>query len=392
MNEPWTEIIRRVHASPAQCVLCVTGGGASAIGRLLSVPGGSRSILEAVVPYASQALDQWLTRQPDSYCSAATALSMASMSWSRAKRLMGSAETHEVNQDWLVGVSCTASLASDRPKKGEHRCFVATQTTTATHLFTLSLQKGARDRAAEEEVVARVLLFALADACGLQRLPTVELLSSEQLHVQRSIAPAKIRAVWCGDCPVVWSTADGKLRKTLEPRTTGLLSGAFNPLHHGHERLACAAEQKLGGPVAFEMPIVNADKPRLDYLSIETRRQQFQQRPVALTSAPLFVDKARLFPHTTFVVGFDTAARLLDARYFDGSEARMLASFEEIRTQGCRFLVAGRLMDHGFETLADLHIPNGLNDLFEGLTEAEFRDDVSSTELRQQAHQPNGIA
>jgi len=373
-------------------VLCATGGGASAIGMLLSVPGGSRSILEAVVPYAPQSLDQWLMRKPDSYCSAATALSMASMSWARAQRLAEVAETHAVNRDALIGLSCTASLASDRPKKGEHRCFVATQTTDATTLFSLSLQKGARDRAAEEALVARVVLFALAEACGVLQLPKLELFGSERLDVQRSIAPAKIRAVWVGDCSVVWSTADGVLQETLASQAVGLLSGAFNPLHHGHERLARAAEHKLGGPVAFEMPIVNADKPRLDYLSIDARRRQFQQRPVALTSAPLFVDKARLFPSTTFVVGFDTAERLLDARYFDGSEARMLASFDEIRTQGCRFLVAGRLMCHGFETLTDLHVPSGLRDLFEGLTEAEFRDDVSSTELRQQVQQPDGIA
>lgn len=376
-------MIRAVHASSRQCVLCATGGGASSIGHLLSVPGGSRSVLEAVVPYASTALDQWLKKRPDSYCSGATALSMATMSWGRAQKL-----SPTTDNDLLVGLSCTASLASDRPKKGEHRCFVATQTADATTLYSLTLLKGARDRAAEETVVAQLMLQALAAACGVSRRPSLGLLGSEHIEVELCKANSKIRAVWTGSAPFVWSQPDGKLSKKLPQRPTGLLSGAFNPLHHGHERLARAAEKKLKGEVAFEMPIVNADKPRLDYLSIEARRMQFKRRPLALTSAPLFVDKARLFPQTTFVVGFDTAERLLDARFFDGSEERLLASFDEIRDLGCRFLVAGRLTPDGFETLSHLPVPSGLRDLFTGLTEAEFRDDVSSTELRQHASQP----
>ncbi len=416
MSDEWDELIRAVHASSQQVVLCATGGGASAIGQLLSVPGGSRSVLEAVVPYAPQALDQWLKRKPDAYCSSATALSMASMSWGRAKHLVESCPSHraipaatsrstkrltndvgmnaarkttaallDASHETLIGLSCTASLASDRPKKGAHRCFIATQTANETRLLALTLQKGARDRRAEEDVVSRVMLLALAEACGVRKRPQLELLPGEHVVVEHSVAKSKIRDVWTGAAPLVWAMPDGKLSKKLQPRPVGLLSGAFNPLHHGHERLARAAEKKLKGAVAYEMPIVNADKPRLDYLSIEARRGQFKRRPLALTSAPLFVDKARLFPQTTFVVGFDTAERLLDARFFDGSEERLLASFDEIRDLGCRFLVAGRLTEEGFETLADLPIPSGLADLFDGLSEAEFRDDVSSTEMRLRA-------
>ncbi len=375
MTNDWTDIIRQVHASSRQCVLCATGGGASAIGSLLSVPGGSRSILEAIVPYAPQALDEWLRRKPDSYCSRETALSMATAAWARASHLTN-ARTN------LVGVSCTASLASDRPKKGEHRCFVATQTEDASRCYSLTLLKGARDRAAEESVVANVVLLAVAEACGVADRRSLNLTGDEVLEIECEYGPTPIRDVWTGATPLVWSGPRGELSTERPSRPIALLSGAFNPLHHGHEQLAVAAETRLGGEVAFELPIVNADKPRLDYLSIESRRRQFQSRSLAMTSAPLFIDKARLFPRTTFVVGFDTAERMLDPRYYGHSEEQMTQSFSELRDLGCRFLVAGRVMHSQFETLADLAIPSGLADLFDGLTELEFRDDISSTELR----------
>lgn len=54
-----------------------------------------------------------------------------------------------------------------------------------------------------------------------------------------------------------------------------------------------------------------------------------------------------------------------------------------VRRMACRFLVAGRLTRGHFHTLADLPIPTNFMDLFEAIPEAEFRLDLSSTELRQ---------
>ena len=55
------DLIGRIHAAGRPAVLALTGGGASAVGALLAVPGGSRTVLEAVVPYAKNvSLDAWL--------------------------------------------------------------------------------------------------------------------------------------------------------------------------------------------------------------------------------------------------------------------------------------------------------------------------------------------
>ena len=52
----WQQLISKLHASGRKAALAITGGGSGAIGELLRVPGGSRLLVEAQVPYDAQAL------------------------------------------------------------------------------------------------------------------------------------------------------------------------------------------------------------------------------------------------------------------------------------------------------------------------------------------------
>src|SRR5207245_1528756 len=106
-------LIEAIHQSPLQAVVTVTGGGAGAVADLLAVPGASRTVLAAVIPYHEDALCDFLGYRPDSFCSEPTAQAMALRAYERARDL---ASGHPV-----CGVGCTASLATDRPKQGEHR-------------------------------------------------------------------------------------------------------------------------------------------------------------------------------------------------------------------------------------------------------------------------------
>jgi hypothetical protein len=102
-----------------------------------------------------------------------------------------------------------------------------------------------------------------------------------------------------------------------------------------------------------------------------------------LSREALFVGKADLYPGCVFVVGYDTAERLVDPHYY-GGEAGRDAALAHIRARGCRFLVAGRLDEGVFRTLRDIAIPEGAHDLFTELPEADFRVDLSSTMIREQ--------
>ena len=183
------------------------------------------------------------------------------------------------------------------------------------------------------------------------------------------------------DRVTVWP--DGTMT-TATPPARAVLPGSFNPLHDGHVRLAQAAEAMTGTPVAFELSVVNVDKPALASDEVRKRVAQFAGRaPVELTRAPTFLEKSRLFPGATFVVGVDTAERLVAPRYYENDERRMIAAFEEMAGRGCRFLVAVRVDSAGrLCSLGDVELPRQLSPLFTPIPEDRFRLDTSSSELR----------
>ncbi len=163
-----------------------------------------------------------------------------------------------------------------------------------------------------------------------------------------------------------------------------LVPGAFNPLHAGHLTLAPLAAKLANKPAAFELSLANVDKPELSVAEVRKRLPQFVGRaPVWVTRAPRFVDKARLFPGATFVVGADTASRLVDPRYYEGDEERLRQALEFFRTQRCSFLVAGRADSSGsFLGLENISVPLPFRDLFRAVPAEAFRMDISSTRLR----------
>ena len=165
-----------------------------------------------------------------------------------------------------------------------------------------------------------------------------------------------------------------------------ILSGSFNPIHSAHIELVRIASKIVKKPILFELSIKNQEpsKGLLKMKELEKRILQFKNiGDLAITNLPTFEEKSFLFKNSVFVVGFDTAMRILDTNYYsDRLEKSIIKILSAIKKNNCSFIVAGRLHLDQFKTLKDLKIPQGFESMFKEIDQKKFRIDQSSTEIR----------
>lgn len=383
-----SERAKLLHDSPWRGVFHLTGG-AGFLSEVLGVPGASRTVLEAKVPYAAASLAELLGGQPEQACSGPTARAMAMAALQRALHLAQSAEPSAVGgaeappagpnagpgADHIFGFAATASLATDRAKRGPCRAHVAVQTLAQTSHASLALS-GERpsQEAALVEHCWRTLLAALKLEAPEQRT------AGEAGKIEQVLAPKPWRSLISGASRAIFIEQD---RGTPSEQCSELLfPGAFNPLHEGHRRMMAVAEAKTGLSGAFELSVRNIDKPLLDYIEIQRRLAQFRH-PVWLSRMPSFVEKANRFPGAVFIVGTDTLVRIANRRYY-GGDAELERALAALAEREARFLVFGRTLNGAFRGLAEVELPAALRQMCVAVSEAEFRADISSTDLRRQ--------
>ena len=366
--------IEKIHATPHKAVVAVSGAGTQAVAWLLGVAGASRTILEVLVPYGRESMNSFLGFEPEQSASALTAKDMARAAYSKAK--------FQVEDDSPpLGLACAATIATDRPKRGEHRAFVSAWDQNGNTLYSLNLHKGFRDRAGEEEVVSRLLVHALMLLSDLQPDLELGLTPGDTIEIEQTDHATPLAQLLSGEAN--WVLVRGGSMVVEGEAPGALLPGSFSPLHLGHRGLAQAAGKIAETEVGFELSVTNVDKPVLEDAEILERLAQFTGgETVVLTRAETFIKKARLFSGRTFVVGWDTAVRLVAPRYYGDDPDAMMVALAEMLAAGTKFLVAGRDDGGAFKTLEDVPVPQGFYGLFKDVSEEKFREDISSTQLR----------
>lgn len=387
------ELIQSLHESKTELVLALSGGGSLVLSDLLTVPGASHTVIEASVPYSQESLREYIGRVPDQYCSQRTARYMAMKSFHRGidiiRARLNPAASQSISGDQmrrrgvdvshasdlyltslgrdvaaqhdsfqkkaeepvpppdlddffhLIGIGCTASLATNRGKKGDYRVHVAAQTLRRTQVFSLQLTKDARDRWEEERLLADLILNVIetvrretlamnksvqeqendrpdqdqstsptppkkmpdqpgwntfgqgtSDNFPLQEILPLELKDGEKIQGRQAVGTPPLVDLFFGKIwAVLWK--DGEIEhfrfhrelpttqsRIFNPQAEfmqAIFPGSFNPIHQGHLEMIDIAQQKLGSRVALEISVQNVDKPCLDYIELKTRLEQIRE-------------------------------------------------------------------------------------------------------------------
>jgi len=120
------------------------------------------------------------------------------------------------------------------------------------------------------------------------------------------------------------------------PAAIGVLSGSFNPLTHGHEALAAAAQREGLDAVLLLLPLRAVDKERVSRASALDRALVLtawaERHPgvgVATVNRGLYVEHAHLLAasyaasRVVFLVGHDKIVQIFDPRYYADRDAAL---------------------------------------------------------------------
>lgn len=316
-------------------VLSVAGGGQGILGDLTRHGGMSNTLLEGIVPYSKQATDALIGGTPDKYVTVETARMLAMACYQRARKY---APDHSV-----IGVASTGSVVKvDGEREGrKHQLFIGIQDQMRTISVSFDLTPG-RTREVEEQTAAYLIGVALKWGCGQFADMRLFLPQDDHFHVHTTTAhPHWIELVHGRRNSVAYGPTYGEVK--------AVFPSSCNPLHDGHIAIIRSAQRLLGQRVDVELCIKNADKPALDYTSIENRvkktREKLEQEGVDatlyLSNKTLFFDKAYAYPGATFIVGSDTLTRVGSSRY-QASLREFHDRVDRFMAMGCKFLVFPR--------------------------------------------------
>ncbi|MEK6880224.1 MAG: hypothetical protein AABY22_11475 [Nanoarchaeota archaeon] len=158
------DAVEFIHKSNNKFCISTAGAGSLAISWLLSIPGASNSILDIRIPYHSYAMADFLGYLPDRFVTEKVAKDMADKGLIKAKNYLNLLNQMSSTKN-VYSVGCTATIATNREKRGEHKFYLKLVGDIEEHSIEVILSKNARTRAEEEEIVSRAIIKAISFVC-----------------------------------------------------------------------------------------------------------------------------------------------------------------------------------------------------------------------------------
>ncbi|MFC1639102.1 hypothetical protein ACFL26_02425 [Patescibacteria group bacterium] len=377
-------------------VFAATTGAAGRLRQdLWAAEGCSANTVGDVFTYDYAETDEFLGFQPtQGYCNDEAARQLAARAYTRAR-----ARADRGNESRpVLGLGMTATVATGRVIKGGHRVHIAVRTDERFYFTFARFSPGVLTRRQEGEACDLLALDAILQVTDCGEIPTPHA-SIERLVV----GPASTLAETYGQqgdaflyLPdgTPWRLfgsvgRDDLLQMLAEhgitPANHVIYPGSFNPVHYGHEEAALQMEglykeDDLKRRVLFQISGAHPVKDDTPPEELQRRAEQFRYRAplLILPEAGLYVEKARLLPGFSFLLGSDAVRGLLNPRHYGGWPERN-AVLDELAGMGTRFYVSGREIDGVFTTLDMIDMPPKYAHLF---THVSTNNAISSSEIR----------
>jgi hypothetical protein len=345
--------------------IVATGAGVGFQETLWSEPGCSAYLSGASFPYSPEEQEEFLGFMPEHFCSEEAAVDLASAAYMKAYRFGGKKP---------VGIGITASVASEKVHRGDHRIFGCIMTDDKVISYSLILEKGVgfNKRVQDGMQADNVGLILLNEAFDLRYASEPGLYKNATELAQARFFQRPLFTSESKRYPITALGVDSNM---------ALMPGGFNPPHEGHYGLARHFEQKIGKRVVFEVVDNPPHKVALPVQELLKRAKMLRGDFVIFTHNNKYIEKARAFPNTPIILGADAMLRILDPKWGKPIEP-LLKEFAEL---GTTFYVCDRLVDGQLICLHDIVATLSDNNAIrlETLSQRiKGRWDISSTEIR----------
>lgn len=354
--------------APVKYVATITGGGTGAISNILKRGGASSWFVEGNIPYSKESLVDFLGAEPEKYVSEETANQMALKSYLRAIQL-------GVAPQEAAGLGATAVLGKiEAEREGrKHFAYVSIQRYRSITSLKIPIERFAT-RQDEEDYLANEIDKIMTGG-PINIMERGHKVVSDYVNYMNLLLTDK------RDYTLLTTDGIAKLKNSnLGTGRVAVYSGSFNPFHDGHAEVIRKAQDKYNN-IWLELSIKNVDKPEINLASLDDRLLSIYHgltkadlhdkvKGIILSNTPKFKDKLwQLGPNVDFLVGSDTAKRIVDTKYGDPQELIDIAE-----TYGTKFIVVHR---PGHDFIVPMKYNIGMFEFTNG-TGIE----ISSTELR----------
>jgi nicotinic acid mononucleotide adenylyltransferase len=348
-----------------------TGAGSGIQKQIWNTVGCSSFFVGAAFPYASKLSAKALGYKPEQFVSAEMSIDFAMSAYIQA---------FEFGKK-CIGIGLTASVASNRMHRGDHRIFVSafSEEGCFTTYAVLAKGVGAEARSVDGSISDDLAIAAILHAAGYNNV----LSKDDNIHHFDSNSPA-LQSIYSK--PYFNKLGQRLLLSELNTDNIVFYPGNFNPIHEGHLGASQAVLNTIASRFGKRKDVVfttTMDPPHKKALSAA----EVLQRAAALqghdflvtTNDARYIDKARAYPGASFIIGADALIRMLDPKWGIATQD-LLDEFTKLNTT---FFVLGRLIDGRFLTLHDIEDQFPILYKYQKTFEpVAGRWDISSTEIR----------